>query len=77
VKRQRRTEHLPCHQGSDSSSQRQPFVVVRAEVDAGVLEVAKRSGVSPSRISKIQRTIEIAKPPVVLRQLLDKCNVKN
>ena len=42
-----------------------------------LLAVAKRSGVSPSRISKIQRTIEIANPPVVLRQLLDKCNVKN
>ena len=39
--------------------------LLRRVADLPLLEVAKRSGVSPSRISKIQRTIEIANPPVL------------
>ncbi len=39
--------------------------LLRRVANLPLLEVAKRSGVSPSRISKIQRTIEIANPPVV------------
>jgi transcriptional regulator with XRE-family HTH domain len=51
--------------------------LLRRAANLPLQEVAKRSRVSPSRISKIQRAIETVKPPATLRQLLDKCNVKN
>jgi REP element-mobilizing transposase RayT len=51
--------------------------LLRRAANLPLQEVAKRSTVSPSRISKIQRAIETAKPSATLRQLLEKCNVKN
>ena len=51
--------------------------LLRRVVNLPLPEVAGRCKVSPSRISKIQRTMERPKPPVMLQRLLDKCNVKN
>jgi len=51
--------------------------LLRRAANLPLQEVAKRSKVSPSRISKIQRAIETADPSRRLRQLLDRCKVKN
>ena len=51
--------------------------LLRRAVNLPLQVVAKRSKVSPSRISKIQRAIETGRPSVALRGLLDRCKVKN
>lgn len=51
--------------------------LLRRTVNLPLSEVARRCKVSPSRISKIQRTMEQSKPSPMLQQLLGKCNVKN
>ena len=68
-KRLRSREHQEAFQGW--------VYLLRRAANLPLQEVAKRSTVSPSRISKIQRAIESAKPSATLRQLLEKCNVKN
>ena len=51
--------------------------LLRRAVNLPLQEVAKCGKVSPSRISKIQRAIEMGRPSRALRGLLDRCNVKN
>lgn len=68
-KRLRSREHQEAFQGW--------VYLLRRAANLPLQEVAKRSTVSPSRISKIQRAIESAKPSATLRHLLEKCNVKN
>lgn len=51
--------------------------LLRRTANLPLQEAAKRSRVSPSRISKIQRAIETTKPSATLRELFDKCKVKN
>mgnify|MGYP001570858843 FL=1 len=51
--------------------------MLRRAANLPLAEVAKRCGVSPSRVSHIQRTIETGALDGTLRQLLLKCNVKN
>jgi putative transposase len=51
--------------------------LLRRAANLPLSDVARRCKVSPSRISKIQRTMEQSKPSPVLQRLLDKCNVKN
>ena len=68
-RRLRSREHQEAFQGW--------VYLMRRVANLPLHEVAKRSRVSSSRISKIQRAIESVKPAGMLRQLLDKCNVKN
>lgn len=51
--------------------------LLRRAANLPLQEVAKRSKVSPSRISKIQRAVETVKPSLTLRRLLDRWNVKH
>jgi REP element-mobilizing transposase RayT len=51
--------------------------LLRRSVNLPLREVAERGKVSPSRISKIQRAIEVRRPSEALRKLLDECKVKN
>jgi REP element-mobilizing transposase RayT len=51
--------------------------LLRRAVNLPLREVAKRAKVSPSRISKIQKAIETGKTSAILRQILNKCKVKN
>jgi len=51
--------------------------LLRRAANLSLQEVAQRGKVSPSRGSKIQRAIETGKISATLRQLLDKCKVKN
>jgi hypothetical protein len=65
-----------CSRAHQKAFQGWVYLLQRA-VNLPSQEVAKRGKVSPSRISKIQRTIETGKVPATLRQLLDKCKVNN
>jgi transcription initiation factor TFIIIB Brf1 subunit/transcription initiation factor TFIIB len=51
--------------------------LLRRVANLPLQEVANRSNVSPSRISKIQRVMETSGPSKSLRELLDKCKAKN
>ena len=51
--------------------------LLRRAVNLPLREVAKRTKVSPSRISKIQGAIETGNVSATLRRLLDRCKVKN
>jgi putative transposase len=51
--------------------------LLRRVADLPLREVAKAGKVSPSRVSKIQHRLETGAPPARLRQLLNKCKVKN
>jgi len=51
--------------------------LLRRTANLSLQEVAKRTRVSASRISKIQRTIEASKVSDKLQQLQEKCKVKN
>jgi REP element-mobilizing transposase RayT len=51
--------------------------LLRRAANLPLQEVASRSKVSLSRISKIQRAIETRPPSATLRKLVDKCEVKN
>lgn len=51
--------------------------LLRRAANLPLQAVARRSGVSVSRISHIQRTIESGKPVAILERLMDKCKVKN
>ncbi len=51
--------------------------LLRRAANLPLQEVANRSKVSPSRISKIQRVMETSGPSKALRELLDKCRVKD
>jgi REP element-mobilizing transposase RayT len=51
--------------------------LLRRVANLPLREVARRGKVSPSRVSKIQRALETGTTPAILRQLLDKCKVKN
>ena len=50
--------------------------LLRRAANLSLRQVAKRGGVSPSRVSKIQRKIEAVDPSATLRKLLEKCKVK-
>lgn len=64
-----------------SRERQEPFqawvYLLRRAANLPLQEVAKRGGVSPSRVSKIQRAFETGNVPVTLRHLLTKCKVKN
>ncbi|MDP1718735.1 MAG: hypothetical protein Q8L40_11745, partial [Burkholderiales bacterium] len=51
--------------------------LLRRAANLPLQEVSNLSKVSPSRISKIQRALETGKPSKSLRELYDKCKVKN
>ncbi len=51
--------------------------LLRRVVNLPLQEVANRSKVSPSRISKIQRAMEASELSKPLLELLDKCKVRN
>lgn len=51
--------------------------LLRRVANLPLREVARHGKVSPSRVSKIQRALETSTTPAMLRQLLDKCKVKN
>jgi len=50
--------------------------LLRRIVNLPLSEVSRRCKISPSRISKIQRSMEQSKP-AILQRLLERCNVKN
>jgi putative transposase len=64
-----------------SRERQEPFqawvYLLRRAANLPLQEVAKRGKVSPSRVSKIQRAFETGNVPVTVRQLLNKCKVKN
>lgn len=51
--------------------------LLRRAANLPLQEVSNLSKVSPSRISKIQHTLETGKPSKALKRLLDRCKVKN
>ena len=51
--------------------------LLRRAANLPLRAVAERGKISPSRVSKIQRAIEEGKLDATLRQLLDRCKVKN
>ena len=51
--------------------------LLRRVANLPLQEVANRSKVSPSRISKIQGVMDASEPSKALLELLDKCKVKN
>ena len=51
--------------------------LLRRVVNLPLQDVANRSKVSPSRISKVQRQIEVGKPSTPVLELLDKCKAKD
>ena len=69
-------ERTLCRRDHQEAFQAWVYLLRRA-VNLPLQEVAKRGKVSPSRISKIQRAIETGRPSVTLRELLERCKVKN
>lgn len=77
IKRAYRTNEQQLLRREDQAAFQAWVYLLRRAANLPLAEVAKRSGVSPSRISHIQRTIETGAPEATLGQLLLECKVKN
>jgi hypothetical protein len=69
-------EQALCSRAHQEAFQGWVYLLRRA-ANLPLRKVARRAKVSPSRISKIPRTIETGKVSATLRQLLAKCKAKN
>jgi putative transposase len=69
-------EQALCRREQQEAFQAWVYLLRRA-ANLPLQEVASRSKVSLSRVSKIQRAIETRPPSAMLRKLVDKCEVKN
>ena len=69
-------ERALCSRANQEAFQAWVYLLRRL-VNLPLQAVAERGKVSPSRISKIQRAIEMKRPSEALRKLLDECQVKN
>lgn len=77
VKRAYRIDEKRLLKREDQAAFKAWVYLLRRAANLPLGEVARRSGVSPSRISHIQRAIETKPPDITLRDLLVKCKVKN